>query len=238
MSSPKELEELVAQLDSVSTEIGAMVVDGELAIDSNVDRVLVSADVLFKLAKHLSPRIVYANIEKFNAESQVASRLPDVIDVLERRDLEEDEQVARDLSELAKKAVVKWRKRDGELYRVVMSLVHDGIVHESEALIDWDDEFSEYIDSTALKMNETVDRIVEKRDSQAKNERDKLFSSCIKTLKGDERFTKGRTKQSKRLLLAKSMFPDVETGLLQSIVRQAEAELWLDKANERAGGVE
>ena len=82
----------------------------------------------------------------------------------------------------------------------VMSLVHDGIVHVSEALIDWDDEFSEYIDSTALKMNEAIDGIAERRDSQAKNERDKLFSSCIKTLKGDnfERFAKGRTNQSKR----------------------------------------
>jgi hypothetical protein len=218
------LEELAARLEVVSEEIGAMVVEAEFVAD---DLAVVTCDAFFRLAKHLRPKVIYANIEKFDARREVDLRISGVEDMMEQRGLEEDQRAVKGIRKLLDGLVSRWSRRDGELYRVVLSLVHEGIFHEAGQRIDWEESFAKDVDETETRLDEFVEEIVERRESEQEKETIGKIAACVAALKGDERFTKGRTNKAKRLLLASTMFPDLQNAVLNAVIRQAEAELWL-----------
>ena len=43
----------------------------------------------------------------------------------------------------------------------------------------------------------------------------------------DKRFSIGRPNAAKRQLLAETLFPDMDAGMVQAVVKQAEGDLWL-----------
>ena len=178
----------------------------------------------FRLAKHLRPKVIYANVEKFDVRREVVLRIPGVEDTIERRGLEEDQQAVKGIRKFVDGLASRWNPR--ELYRVVLSFVREGILHEVGQTIDWE-SFTQDIDETANRIGEFVEELVERRGSEQEQETNGKIAACVAALKTDERFTKGRTNKAKRLLLARTMFPDLQDAVLNAAIRQAEAELWL-----------
>lgn len=140
-----EEETLAQKLESVraeATKNGAMIVT-PLLLDPEKSHgpltILLSVDEMKALIGHLKPRVLFVVEATFDALSEVLTELDDG---------ETDEQ------ELVEKKRVKallkrWQKHEGEICRVVISMMVDGMLYHTMEESEWLSNFQTEVEELA-----------------------------------------------------------------------------------------
>jgi hypothetical protein len=140
-----EEKTLAQKLDAVrdeATKNGAMIVT-PLLLDPEKSNgpltILLSVDEMKGLVGHLKPRVLFVVEGTFDAFSEVVTELDDG---------ETDEE------ELAEKKKVKallkrWQPHDGEICRVVISMMVDGVLYHTMEEAGWLSEFQTEVEELA-----------------------------------------------------------------------------------------
>lgn len=219
MTESADLVRIADQVRAAAEACGAMVVDAILLIEpQSVPVAAVNGFDFPALVKHLRPRLVYLSVASFDAHDCIEAAL------------EGASQADPEFRELLSAS----SKRNGEIFRVALGVMGDGVLHGIVEVADWFEEFEAKVEILIDVHNEAVARTFEKDQeaerSKADAEEKKRLAPHIKKLVADPRFSAPKVSLAKRIALAETLFPEFDRTTLRKIVERAGSEVWLTSA--------
>ena len=216
MSETIDLERTVTGVRTAAKECSALIIEATLVIETSaVPVVAIAASEFPGVIKHLRPRLIYLFVSPFDAGDEALAAL----------DVEDEEESYLESAPI-KKLISKWRHRHGQICRVSLGLMGDGVLHVSVEEADW---FAEFEDETRT-LTEAVEQAREEQEQKLRTEERKRLLPMIKQLMADSRFSGPKVGVAKRTALAESLFPDLDRDVIREIVDKAESEHWLATA--------
>jgi hypothetical protein len=209
MPSNTELEKLASDVAVAVGEYGGLVIEAVVSIQG-VPAVSIDGSDFLALIKYARPRVAYVFVRKFDAEEDIFDALGGADDIVRGR-------------RSTKKLIAAWRTRNGEITDVALAMMCDGVMHAALERAGWLDEFEQAAEAVTLEIDLAKGE-AERREEAAQREKN---SSYIKKLMTDPRFSSGRPSAAKRALLAKSLFPELDDGVIKAIVAEAANQFWL-----------
>jgi hypothetical protein len=98
---------------------------------------------------------------------------------------------------------------------------------------EWYNNFEEEAKALAEKIDEENEVAREEARCLLQNAERNKRAVMVKKLMEDSRFLSGRPSVQKRILLAQTLFPDLDHGTVRVIVSEADSELWLAKTGQK-----
>ncbi len=165
MLSNAELQKLVSDVIDAARDTGAMVIDAVVSFDRDAVPVASASGSDFPaLIKHVRPKIASVFAAKFGARDEVVEAVGG-----------EGDAVLSHLS--TKKLISAWRDRNGEISRIAMALMCDGVLHTAWEDADWLDDFEQAAEAAA----EEIDRVKEEAERRQEDEERKKNASYVKS---------------------------------------------------------
>src|SRR5260221_4140538 len=216
MSESFELDRIVTEVRAAARECDALIVESMLSAETRAVPVATVVGSGFpSLVKHVRPRLIYLVASAFDAGNETLAAL----------EMEDDRLLERSG---IKKFISRWRYRDGQTCRVVLSVMCDGVMHGIAEEADWFADF----ESEAETLVEELERAREDDERKLEAEEKKRLNPQIKQLMADPRFSAPKVGVAKRTALPEALFPDLDRDTLRGIVERAENDHWLATAGK------
>jgi hypothetical protein len=214
MADDLNLDSLAADITKAATECNAKIIPAFLAGSEHALRAVVEAHTLADLVHHIRPRLVYLDTLAFDADEQIDAEF----------DQEDDDWIPeqKQLKALAR----KWKAHYGQTYRLTFELIADGVLHVAILDTEWFEDFQAEFEAIKEAIEDDRDDAVS--EMAAEQRRD--LADKVKQLFCDPRFSAPKASHSKRAYLARSLFPDLNSRQIETIVDDAESAQWLASA--------
>jgi len=212
MTTNMTFAEMAPEVRKRAESVGALVVESVVALERASLSATVTYPEFLAILAHMKPRLVYVSVERFDAA--LSTRLS--------FEIEDDEAGTLDFPAV-KRFMAQWGHRDGEVYRILLGLMADGVFHTVVKEAEWLAKFDEEADSVF----EEAEREAEaQRAGEIRLKTEKL-DVLVKQLIADPRFSGPKVGIAKRQTLARALFPDFDAATIKEIVQEAEQRYWL-----------
>jgi hypothetical protein len=142
ISDSRPLSDKIAKLRAAAEKAGAKVI-APLVIEPDkgggVVSALIDEEQMLALIDHLKPRVVFIVEVAFDALTELVMEIGD--EDLDIEELERDKRV--------KPLLKRWRERDGETARVVVSMYIDGVLYTLMEQASWLEAFESEAEEVA-----------------------------------------------------------------------------------------
>jgi hypothetical protein len=216
MSESFDLDRIVTEVRAAAKECDALIVEAIASVDTGtVPVAAIVASRFPSLIKHVKPRLIYLVASPFDAGDETLAAL----------EVEDDSFLERSS---IKKLISRWRYRNGQTCRVVLSVMCDGVMHGILEEADWLAEFEGEVQDLMEELEQAREDGERKLDAEEK----KRLAPQVKRLMADPRFSAPKVGVAKRTALAEALFPDLDRTTLRAIVERAETDHWLATARQ------
>ena len=200
-------------LTRLAESCGAIVIDGLPVHADNLAIVVLEAPEFFRALTAAPPRLVYLQRFIFDLEGEIDSALESLEEVIDDADLRTR------FHHLARVGTA----HNGAICQSCAAFFADGLLHFSETVADWYEQFQEFI---AVHVDEARADLRAERDRRSSH-LDNENRAKAEELARHSAFNFGRVSFEKRLLLAKQLWPDQEEWELRGITDEAQKIDWL-----------
>lgn len=211
-----DLDQLVRDFRDVANEVGAFVVS---TLPSGIEQAPFTAAIdlleIVALMRHVRPRVAYLDAERFSAAEYVGLSF------------ENEDSDGRALEHPQVKRLLRsWRYREGQLCRVGIGVVFEGVLHAVVEHKSWVEDFETALSEVA----EAVQNEIREKSLEIDHKQRRQIKKQAEMLVTDPRFTHPKASRSKRMYLASTVFADLDEKEIYLIVEEAENMVWLASA--------
>lgn len=204
-----DIERIVEDVRQAASEFEALVLETVLSFDElHIPAARVLGSEFPALIGHCKPKLVYLFAEPFDAAAELETSL-------DEEDLDENPS--------AKKLIAAWRHRNGQACRVVLGMMHDGVLHTVVEEVEWRADFESQVEVLANELRQ----MSEDAEHRLHTENQKTIVAKAKRLMADSRFNAPRISIAKRTALAEILFPDLDKSTIRAVVERADMDHWL-----------